>query len=98
MSAIVLDRNALNGLFENQQKLDSLFDSIFDDDSFYISSTPVSVQSVTRSSEFKVDRPVEYKRSAVIESVSAMNHHPYFFVLPVTLELSVIYWLVTHLL
>lgn len=98
MNAIALDRNALNGLFDNQKKLDDLFDSIFDDDNFYISSTPVSVQSVARSPEFKVERSVAYKSSSLIKSVDAMKQHPYFFVLPILLELTVIYWLITHLL
>jgi len=91
MNAIALDRNALNGLFDNQKKLDDLFDSIFDDDNFYISSTPVSVQSVARNPEFKAERPVAYRGHPVIESLDAMKHHPYFFLLPVTLELTVIY-------
>lgn len=97
MNAVALDRNALNGLFENQKKLDDLFDSIFDDNTMLFSSAPVSVQSVTRSPESSVDRPLSYKGSAMLESVNEMKHHPYFYILPMTLELTVIYWLITHL-
>ncbi|MDT4288457.1 hypothetical protein RO575_02690 [Methylomonas sp. MO1] len=94
MNAITLDRNALNGLFENQKKLDDLFDSIFDDDNFFISSAPASVPSAIRYPEHSPS----YDRSKVIESLYTIKHHPMFFVLPITLELSVFYWVVTHLL
>ncbi|OQW67950.1 MAG: hypothetical protein BVN35_20145 [Proteobacteria bacterium ST_bin11] len=99
MNAINLDRNALNGLFENQKKLDDLFDSIFDDDNFFISSAPASVQTPIHHPELKVEHPPPaYDRSKVIESLYTIKHHPLFFVLPITLELSVFYWVVTHLL
>ena len=98
MNAITLDRNALNGLFENQKKLDDLFDSIFDDDNFFISSAPASVQAAIRHPELKVEHPLAYDRSKVIESLYTIKHHPLFFVLPITLELSVFYWVMTHLL
>jgi hypothetical protein len=42
MYAATIDRHALNGLFDNQKKLDDLFDSIFDDDNYFISSTSSS--------------------------------------------------------
>ena len=98
MNAITLDRNALNGLFENQKKLDDLFDSIFDDDNFFISSSPVSVQTVTSRPELKIEHPPTYDRSKIIESLDKIKHHPLFFVLPITLELTVFYWVMTHLL
>jgi len=98
MNAITLDRNALNGLFENQKKLDDLFDSIFDDDNFFISSAPAPAQSAIRYPESKVEHPLEYERSKVIESLYTIKHHPLSFVLPIALELTVFYWVITHLL
>ena len=38
MTSAVIDLDALNDLFENQNKLDDIFNSIFDDDSFLSSS------------------------------------------------------------
>ncbi len=97
MNAVALDKNALNGLFENQKKLDDLFDSIFDDNTLLFSTAPVPVNSVTLRPESRVDRQASYKGNAMIESVNEMKHHPYFYILPMTLELTVIYWLITHL-
>jgi hypothetical protein len=97
MNAITLDRNALNGLFENQKKLDDLFDSIFDDDNFFISSTPSSAQAATCHLEFKkVEIPRAYNGRKGMEPLYAIKHHPFFFVVPITLELTVIYFVVTH--
>lgn len=98
MSSVVLDRNALYGLFENQKKLDDLFDSIFDANSFYISSAPAPIQSVPSRPDFKVESPFGYNSSKLLELFNVMKHHPYFFLLPIALELTVIYWVVTYLL
>ncbi|AMK76886.1 MULTISPECIES: hypothetical protein [Methylomonas] len=56
MNTLTLDGTALNGLFENQKKLDDLFDAIFDGDNFFISSSPAPMQSVHRNPEIKVRR------------------------------------------
>ncbi len=99
MNAITLDRNALNGLFENQKKLDDLFDSIFDDDNFFIGSTPSPAQAATCHLEFKkVEHPRADNGSKGIKSFYAIKHHPFFFVVPITLELTVLYFVITHLL
>ncbi len=43
MTAAAIDVNILNDLFDNQKKLDDVFDSLFDDDSFITldESTPI---------------------------------------------------------
>ena len=45
MTTAAIDLNALNDLFENQNKLDDVFNSIFDDDSFVSSSLSSSDHS-----------------------------------------------------
>jgi len=39
MYVTAIDKNALNGLFDNQKKLDDLFDSIFDEENFLFTSS-----------------------------------------------------------
>ena len=98
MSTVAIDSNVLNNLFDNQKKLDDLFDSVFDDDNYFISSVSSSpsenlyaVSSTTRS--------FAAKQSRVSESLLTIKEqHPYFFVLPVMLEIAAIYFVVTHLL
>jgi len=98
MCASAIDRNALNGLFDNQQKLDNLFDSIFEDDNFFISGTSSSV-SVPSSSRYEVSYSQVQPSSRLHTSLLAIKQQcPYFFVLPVVLEIAVIYVVVTNFL
>ena len=98
MSASAIDRNALNGLFDNQQKLDDLFDSIFDDDNYFISSTSSSASvpsySVNEVSYAQSQQSRRFQESLLL----VKQHNPYFFVLPVVLEIAVIYFVVTNFL
>ncbi|MEY4717685.1 MAG: hypothetical protein RL563_303 [Pseudomonadota bacterium] len=98
MCASAIDRNALNGLFDNQQKLDDLFDSIFDDDNYFISSVSSSVSTTSNSAcDFSYAQPYQSRR--LQESLLAVKqHNPYFFVLPVVLEITVIYFVVSNFL
>jgi hypothetical protein len=98
MNTITLDKNALNGLFDNQKKLDDLFDSIFDDNNYFISSAPASTQSNTGHSDFKDESQFIYSGCKVMESLDAIKHNSFFYVLPIALEMAVIYLLMTQLL
>ena len=95
MYAATIDRHALNGLFDNQKKLDDLFDSIFDDDNYFISSTitsqPYTVPKATRTFTPKPS-PVKDFLLRIKEQT------PYFFMLPIVLEIAAIYFVVAHLL
>jgi len=96
MSAVAIDRNALNGLFDNQRKLDDLFDSIFDDDNYFInsvSSSPTENFYVASSAT----RSITAEQSRVRESVLTIKEQcPYFFVLPIVLEIAAIYLVVAN--
>lgn len=98
MCAAAIDRNVLNNLFDNQKKLDELFDSIFDDDNYLISSVS-TLQSENHCSEYNASRSFTPKQSRVRESLLTIKEQcPYFFVLPVILEIAAIYFVMTNLL
>jgi len=98
MSSITLDKNALNGLFDNQKKLDDLFDSIFDDGSCFISNA-TSVQTESNYSTYRAGHYVSPKQSRMTESLLTIKEqHPYFFMLPIVLEIAAIYCMVSNFL
>lgn len=98
MNTVAMDRNTLNGLFDNQKKLDELFDSIFDDESFFISASTSSSQSASRYSTFEVESQFSYGRNNVRESLVTINRNPFYYLFPIALEITVIYLVVTNLL
>lgn len=96
MSAVAIDSNALNGLFDNQRKLDDLFDSIFDDDNYFISSVSSS-QSENPYTVSSARRSITPKQSPIRESLLTIKEQcPYFFVLPIVLEIAAIYLVVAN--
>lgn len=98
MYAAAIDRNALNGLFDNQKKLDDLFDSIFDDDNYFISSVSSS-QSESHYAAYHTDCSITPKHSQVRELLLAIKERcPHFYMLPIVLEITAIYIVVTNLL
>lgn len=98
MYTAAIDRNALNGLFDNQKKLDDLFDSIFDDDNYFIGSVSSS-QSENLYPASGIGRSFTPKQSRMKESLLTIKEQcPYFFVLPIVLEIAAIYFVVTNLL
>lgn len=98
MSAAVIDSNVLNSLFENQNKLDDLFDSIFDDDNYFICSVSSS-QSESHCSAHNASRSFTPKPSRVRESLLTIKEQcPHFFMLPIVLEVAAIYFVVSNLL
>ncbi|OAI14067.1 hypothetical protein A1359_01285 [Methylomonas lenta] len=95
MYTAAIDGNVLNGLFDNQKKLDDLFDSIFDDDNYFISSASSSSPTEKR---YSAERQYSPSSSRVTEALWEMkNRSPYFFMLPITLEVAVIYFVVANL-
>lgn len=98
MSAAVIDSKVLNSLFENQKRLDDVFDSIFADDSYFISSVCAS-QSESHCSTYDESPSFMPAPSRMRESQLTIKvQRPYFFVLPIVLEIAGIYFLVVNLL
>ena len=97
MSTVAMNREILNGLFDNQQKLDKLFNSIFDEDNFLINSSSSSTQSVCISPVYEAEKHFLSSGGNVKELLLAIKHNPYFYVLPIVLEMAVIYSVVINL-
>lgn len=95
MYTAAIDGNTLNGLFDNQKKLDDLFDSIFDDDNYFISSTS---SSSSVESHYCAERQFSPSQNGVTESLLMMkDRSPYFVLLPIVLEVAVIYFVIANL-
>lgn len=99
MNTIAIDRNTINDLLDNQKKLDELFDSIFDDDNYLIRDSSASSQTDKHYPKFDDEKsPWSYEGDSVKESQLAVRkHNPYYFVLPIALEIAAIYYVVANL-
>ena len=98
MGAAIIDTNVLNSLFDNQKRLDDVFDSIFDDDNYFISSV-CSTPSESRCPTYNTSRAYTPKPSPVRDRLlTVKEQYPYFFLLPVVLEIATMYVVVSHLL
>jgi hypothetical protein len=97
MNTVPINRNVLNGLFDNQKKLDELFDSIFDDNDF-INNSPSSSQSGSRSTDFEIESQFSYDDGKVNESLIAIKQNPFYYVLTIVLEIAAIYFVAINLL
>lgn len=99
MYTAAIDGHALNGLFDNQKKLDELFDSIFDDENYFISSSSPSMSSSKSAyAAYDEGRLSQSRQGKLTESLSMLkNQSPYFFLLPIMLEVAAIYFIVTNL-
>jgi hypothetical protein len=91
MTAAAIDLDTLNILFDNQKKLDDIFDTMFDEDLLTNSSTSFNdkafgnAQKIGHYSEELLFKPddeffVKKKRSAI------------GFVMPVVMEIVIIYY------
>lgn len=99
MNAVAIDTNMMNSLFDNQKKVDELFDSIFDDDNFFIGTSSSSSQAESRRSTFDVESKVSFDDEKVKDSLLAIRtHNPVYLILPVVLEIAAIYYFVSNLM
>ena len=98
MSATTIDPLVLNSLFDNQKRLDDVFNSIFDDDTCFVSSV-YSSPSESHGSTYYTSRSFAPKPSPVRNSLLTIREqHPYIFLLPILLEIAAIYLVVTNFL
>ncbi len=96
MLSAAIDRNTLNSLFDNQKKLDDLFDSIFDDENYFISSVSAA-PAEKRPSYYDAKPAFAPKRSGLADSLETLKSQcPYFFMLPIVLEIAAIYFIVAN--
>jgi len=98
MNTLAIDTNTINSLFDNQKKVDELFDSIFDDDNFFIASS-YSSQSENRRSVSSKGRQISSYADNSKESFLAIRaRNPYYMVLPILLEIAAIYFVAINLM
>jgi len=86
-----IDTNTLNDLLDNQKKLDDVFNSIFDEAPF-LDSSPISA-------EYAVFDDNEYESFNYSDKVNVQSRQRTInIVLPVLLEIAVLYYGITFLL
>ncbi len=89
MTAAAIDLDVLNELFDNQKKLDDVFGSLFDDDSFlnvssYDEVTPRSSEQKSNQATYATDNTMD---EFIPESRSILS-----LVTPVIIEIAAIYY------
>ncbi len=99
MNTAAIDINTLNDLFDNQKKMDELFDSIFDDDSYFINNSSSSSHAENYDPPSDIESQLSARGHSGKEAILMhTSHKPFYFVLPVVLEIAVFYLIATHLL
>jgi len=94
MTTIGIDRNILNDLLDNQKKLDDVFDSIFDEDPF-LDSSPTSAEYAVFDDSQSPDTYVSFNDSDTTDGKPTSTMQ---LIIPVALEIAVIYYGITYLL
>ncbi|MDF1582384.1 MAG: hypothetical protein RQ733_08380 [Methyloprofundus sp.] len=89
MTAAAIDLDVLNELFDNQKKLDDIFGSLFDDDSFLNVS---SYDEPTPRSSEKKSSQVSYSEDDYADEFTQGSRSILSLVMPVVMEIAVIYY------
>lgn len=91
MTTAAIDVDLLNELFDNQKKLDDVFNSMFDDDSFL--SSPASAKSSSRQAkQYDEDFSLSAQNSLGANKTNNITH----VVLPVALEIAIISYCIMY--
>ncbi len=89
MTAAAIDLDVLNELFDNQKKLDDIFGSLFDDDSCLSAS---SYDEPTPRESDQKDNQVTYSKDNFADEFTQESRSTLSLVMPVILEIAVIYY------
>ncbi len=102
MTTAAIDLDTLNKLFDNQKRLDDIFDSMFDEDPFLSSPTPFSdyakkqdntiSQKASNNGYSNDELLFSVRKSDFVQRLQGLS----YFVLP-ALELIAIYYGVSYL-
>lgn len=97
MTTTAIDVDLLNELFDNQKKLDDVFNSMFDDDSFLSSpastySAKSSSQKTKQSSQYDADFSLSTQKNLDTNKTNNITH----VVLPVALEIAIISYCIMY--
>lgn len=89
MTAAAIDLDVLNELFDNQKKLDDIFGSLFDDDSC-LSASSYDEPTLRRSDQ--QDNQATYSKDNFADEFAQESRSTLSLVMPVVLEIAVIYY------
>ena len=98
MTTVAIDINTLNELFENQSKLDDIFDSFFDEESFLGSSMSNNNQKSESSAQIN-SQEVDYNDDLLFAKDMGFAQEKRSItsiVMPVVLEIVTIYYCFTY--
>ncbi len=100
MTTATIDIDSLNKLFDNQKRLDDIFDSVFDEDPFLSSATPFSDYAKKQeksynqtASEYSQNNDILYGTGKTALAQRMLNMA--YFVLP-AIELAGIYYGISY--
>lgn len=91
MTSAAIDIDTLNNLFDNQKKLDDLFDLMFDEDALNNSSTSPNIAS-GNTQKISSYHSEELSFSPEDDSFVQNNRSTIGFIMPVVLEIAAIYY------
>lgn len=98
MKTTAINNDTLKILFDNQKKLDDLFDSTFDDSKYFINISSSSYNTSSYYNDFDLDSQFAYGGgSGLKRSLTAIQGNPISMLLLITLEIGVVYWVGTKL-
>jgi len=101
MTAAAIDVDTLNNLFDNQKKLDDIFNSIFDNEDTFMSSS-VSSNNQSQHSVQASSQDVFYQEEFTLEFDNEVyvpqKRNVIYMVLPVVLEVAAIYYGIMHII
>jgi len=89
MTAAAIDLDVLNELFDNQKKLDDIFGSLFDDDSCLSAS---SYDEPAPKGSGQKDNQATYSKDNFADEFTQESRSTLSLVMPVVLEIAVIYY------
>ena len=99
MTTAAIDLDILNELFDNQKKLDDIFSSMFDDDSFLSSSSSLDDQTFGNSAQKgSHERSSKDDWSFITEDKTFVQKSRgiFYFIMPLMLEIAVIFYGIMH--
>jgi len=90
-AAITIDINALNDLLDNQKKLDDVFNSIFDEDPFVDSTAVLNNSTFGGSQDFySNDEDILFNNKN--KQTGQTERSTVSFIMPIVLEIAVLYY------
>ncbi|NOQ17178.1 MAG: hypothetical protein GQ581_08975 [Methyloprofundus sp.] len=93
MTTAAIDLDMLNELLDNQKKLDDIFSSAFDDDSFLSSPMSPNKHELGKTGQ-KGSPSVQYNTETSV--LTQQSRNTTYLVLPVLLEIAVIYYCIMN--